>query len=209
NIDDLVSRSVFDQATKLLQEAAREFPDVENFANQLEVVQKAWKKKTRDDAIASAISRSKQMANGDLDGAISLLEKTEAEYPGDPKIEARLEDLRQTRKKKLRDAEIKALVAQATALYQKQAFDESLRVLGEGSKKFPDDSQLTSLAREVESAKAEHDRRAAVQKALESAEQLRSGGRLKEAAEALERVLSQFPKSPEIQKKLDAIRAEI
>jgi eukaryotic-like serine/threonine-protein kinase len=209
-IDELIARSQLEQALQSLQKATRDFPNVESFAQQIPAVEKAWRLKLRADAISSALSKAKQMTKaGDLDGAIALLEKTAGEQGNDESIKSALQELKEARSKKLRAAEIKAAVDQATDLYQKQRFDTALTLLREALKKFPGESQLISLNKQIEAAKTEQDRRAAVQKALEAAEELRSAGRFKEAIQKLEPVIAQYPQSPEIDAKIKQIRQEL
>ncbi len=160
------------------------------------VAQADWE---RMDALRQAVEEANdQIAQGAPDKASSLLEKALSRFPGESVLLDALVSARDAVELKRREETIDRICTDARRQLERGKFDSALQQVARGLKENPNEPRLQELHESISSTKAEAQRAAEIEFALQSAKSLSEQGQREEAIALLEQALNEHPANPQL-----------
>lgn len=187
----LVRRDYTD-AIEILAHLRDKFPDareVEEVLNQAKAGQRE-REQQRFEEIAKV---RKLVSELRFSEAVPWLERLTVDYPHDADIHALLESSREQLTIRTRNEAIERLGREAWGLYKNERFDEALRRLDEGLRKFPQETSLLRLKEAVERSKVQHEAEARVRSRVEECQRLRQNRRFGDALKLVRELIAERP----------------
>jgi hypothetical protein len=185
-------RRDYTEAIDLLAKLREKFPDareVEEVLNQAKAGQRE-REQQRFEEIAKV---RKLVAEQRYSEAVPWLERLTVDYPRDADIASLLETSREQLAIRQRNESIERLGREAWGLYKNEKFDEALRRLEEGLRKFPGENSLLRLKEAVERSKVQHEAEARFRSRVEECQRLRQNRRFADAQKLLHELMAERP----------------
>ncbi len=183
-----------DEAIALLDDLAKRAPDHPQVKELLARTSRQRAARERESRINAGLEGARNLIrSGDFAAAVSALESLAKEIPGENSIEETLNYAREELRTKERIAKGKALGNRAWALLQEKNFDLALETVREGLASYPENERLAHLREVILSTRAEHERTAAVQKALDECAVLQRAERFEDALNVVDAALREQP----------------
>jgi eukaryotic-like serine/threonine-protein kinase len=193
----LFASKQYNESFALLRELKTQFPDDQQIPALAEAVQKgqAEQKKLEGLSQAQKLLASKQYAE-----SLALLSELKTQFPDDKQIPALAEAIQKTQ------AEQQKLqgIYQAQKLLASKQYAESLALLCELKKQFPDDRQIPALAETVQRDQAEQQKL----QGLAEARRLRGTRQYTDSLALLNELKTQFPEDKEILKLAELVQKD-
>jgi len=190
----LVVFGALDQAIESLQNLLADAPDAIQVREFLSRTCQQRDERDLQIRIRSEIDAAKNLiANGDFATAISRLEQLSQERPNESSVAGMLSFAREELQVQERASKIKSIGNTAWARLKEQNFDEALRITAEGLQAFPENEKLAHLRHVILTARTEHDRSQAIQKAIEESAALEKAGKLDQAIASVDEALRLYP----------------
>ncbi len=206
----LASASDYPAALTVLRNSIRELgpvPALQELARSIEDLRVEHDKQK---AIQSTEARAgKLLKSREYSQAVTLLEGSLAEYPGEAVIESLLAQVRELLAAEERSRNIEAIIIEARRLFDKGDFKAALTIARSGSKTYPNESRLEALAEELKAAMAKMEAERAIRAALESAASLEAHGQFSNAVQLLEQALLKAPGRSELLEELARLQEKV
>jgi serine/threonine-protein kinase len=228
---DLARKADYPAAIALLEQLAGQYPGEAGIEQDSEAARREWERQRREaeeHARRQAVSAGRQEAgellhDGDLQGAIALLDRLAAEFPDAIEIRQDREAAARERERQQCEAEeharqpaISAGRHQAAELLQSGDSQGAIAILDRLSAQFPDAIEIRqdreAAQREVERQRREAEEQArqqVISAGRQEATELLNSGDSQAAVALLDRLGSQYPDNPEIRQDREAAQREV
>ncbi len=209
NLRRLIEIHSWKEASELLAELNRDFPDESEVRILAEKLAAGRKKEESERKLAAGLeAASARLRDGDLPGALAGLESLAVQFPQSAEVRNRLSAVQlEVETKRHRDLVTRTL-DEAQRLAAHEQFDTAVKVLDAALTQYPADAELQRERQAVVAASCDAAWRSAVQRAIAQAGALRSQARLAEAVHVLDTFLSSGGSDPAIAELRSSIEAE-
>ena len=191
----LLSRTMPDEAADILKHGLAQYPGERELSSLAEQAQEAIRTRERARAIEGLIRESQELAAaGRYADARGVLQRGVASFPGDAALMRELASVKTAEEAWKREQAIAKAVADATKLATDGKFDEALQLLARSG---GPSSEAAAVRRQIEQARDEQRRRAAVAKAVVEVKSLLDNDRPGDAVKLLDRLSAEYPGEPQ------------
>jgi serine/threonine-protein kinase len=182
----------FDEAIPLLQEIIVNFPGTLEASQMLREAEAARDKELRNRRLRESLTAVKEMLRlKRFQEAVQRLEALTVEFPGEDEVIQMLRYAREEWKVRQRVEALDRIKSNIAQLQREGRFDEAIRLLDRSQAEFPAEPDLLRLAQAVNAAKAEAERRAALERVVLEAQGKKQSGEITEAIRLLDLGLQQ------------------
>ncbi|HEX3942351.1 MAG TPA: protein kinase, partial [Acidobacteriaceae bacterium] len=197
------------EGSELVAALNRDFPDYSEVRILEEKLTAAQKREEDERTLAAGLTTARaQFRDGDLSGALDGLKLLSVQFPQSADVGSLLNAVQlEVDEKRRRDLVTRA-VEEARRLAASEQFESAVKALDGALVRYPEDQDLQRERRAVVAASREAAWRAAIQKAITRAEELRSQARHAEAVQLLDSFLPADGGDPAIVALRDSIMAE-
>ncbi len=203
----LLDRREYGRALDVLDEAANAIGKDWRFTEVRDKVMTAKADWERSQAIRPVLEDSrKRVSENDFAGAMELINRALASYPGEPKLLQALAETRRVFQAMQKETAISDLARETRAFIGTQDFATALAMAEEGLKTYGPETRLADLRESVLAAQADWERRRALHQAVNESNELIGQGAPEKASRLLERALARFPGDPLLVDALAAAR---
>lgn len=195
----------YEQSLQLIDQGLQQVPGHAGLKGlRAEVERRIRQRKAREAQQLLAKAKGLQQ-QGDLDGAMKLVEQGLGLVPSDPALKSARTGI-QTQIANRKKAE--ALLAEARKRQQEGALDESLTLIAQGLRLAPDNAELLALRQTVQD-RQETQRRAKAEKLLAQAKQEQDQGALPKALGLINQALKEVPNDPDLLARRDQLQSQL
>lgn len=195
----------YEESLQLIDQGLQQVPDHAGLkALRAEVERRLRQRKVQE--AQQLLGKAKALQQqGDLDGAMKLIEQGLGLVPSDPALTSAQTEI-QTQIANRKKAE--ALLAEARKRQQAGALDQSLALIAQGLRLAPDNSGLLDLRQTVEDQQKAQ-RRAKAEKLLAQAKQEQDQGALAKALDLINEALKEVPNDPDLLARRDQLQSQL
>jgi eukaryotic-like serine/threonine-protein kinase len=206
--EGLILLRAYDEAIEALTAlgAGAQAPKVERLLEWIEGEKKEQDRKQRlqsEMAASTDLLRNRRVAE-----AAERLEKLHAEFSDNREVADLLAYAQKEVRLEARAKAVEQLAAKAAALSRNKEFDAAMAVVDDALKRYPGENSLIRLLAATMEAKADWERRQAVEATLRECGQLRAEQRFAEAIEKVEATLHEYSAEPALAELLEALEKD-
>jgi eukaryotic-like serine/threonine-protein kinase len=188
----LLGGGSYDEAIKLLQELLEFYPGTLEASQLLREAESIREMELRNRRLRDSLTAVKEFLRLQrFSDAVQRLETLSTEFPGEEEVLRMLHYAREEWKVRQRVEALDRIKAGIAQLRGEGRFDEALRLVERSQLEFPKEPELLRLGQAVSAAKAEAERRAALDRVLLDAQAKRQNGELTEAIKLIDLGLEQ------------------
>ncbi len=177
------SQKLFEKSLQTLDLCAKKVGTDAALSEQRRLVELAWRKQQRLDALARAIKDADERVDkGQPERAVALLQSAAAQYAGQTELADALARAREAEKRKVIDQVCNAAQEQL----ERNAFDRAIELVDEALNRYPDDNRLTQYKESVHARNTAWQRAQEIRTVLQHSVSLVASKRFAEAIEAID-----------------------
>ncbi len=206
---DQIDQQQYEKAISLLEEVLKAYPKEAAAARLLATAREGLEEQKRQQLVTAKVDQARKQVNRrQYEDAIKILETLLKEFPDEAAAKKLLQTAREGFEEQKREQAVAARMAEARKLREQQQYAESLAVLDELLKTYPDETSAVTLRRLVEQEKKEKERQQRLEQEVAGLRGLLAKQDYARAVQQAERLLKEFPEDSEVSRLVTQARTE-
>ncbi|HXE74719.1 MAG TPA: protein kinase [Candidatus Xenobia bacterium] len=206
---DLIDQQQYEMAIALLEEVLKAYPKETAAARLLATAREGLEEQKRQQLVTAKVDQArKQINRRQYEEAIQVLEALLKDFPDETAAKKLLQTAREGFEEQKREQAVAARMAEARKLREQQQYAESLAVLDDLLKTYPDETAAVTLRRLVEQEKKEQERQKKLEQELAGLRELLAKQDYARAVSQAEKLLKEFPEDVEVSRLVAQARSE-
>ncbi|HKZ52882.1 MAG TPA: protein kinase, partial [Candidatus Acidoferrales bacterium] len=191
----------YEACVQLLEGAAKEFPEEEEFKRLLQTARESLEQQKRRQAIAAQTSEARRLLlDQKYEECVQLLEAAVKQFPEEEEFKRLLQTARESLEQQQKRQTVAAKTSEARTLLGQQKYEECVQLLEAAVKEFPDDAGFQRLLETAREGWNQQQKRQTLAAKTDEARTLLGQQKYKEALAVLDQLLESFPKETAVVK---------